>query len=97
MITILFRASALEKMIAMTSEIIRAARMLLRWEQSELAAASGVGLSTIKRLETKTGPLGAHGPTMQAIRLALEGAGILFITADDVAGPGVRLSSPKAL
>ena len=36
----------------MTSEQIRAARMLLRWEQKDLAAASQVSLPTIKRLET---------------------------------------------
>lgn len=66
----------------MTSEMLRAARMLVRWEQKDLAEASGVALSTIKRLETKPGPLGAHGPTIQAMRLALEKAGVAFIEGD---------------
>lgn len=66
----------------MTSEMVRAARMLLRWEQKDLAEASGVALSTIKRLETKPGPLGAHGPTIQALRLAMEKGGVSFIEGD---------------
>ncbi|MEZ0251744.1 MAG: multiprotein-bridging factor 1 family protein [Methylobacteriaceae bacterium] len=59
--------------------MVRAARMLLRWEQKDLAEASGIALSTIKRLETKPGPLGAHGATIQVLRLALEKAGVTFI------------------
>ena len=37
--------------LSITSELIRAARALLRWEQRHLAHASGVSLPTIKRLE----------------------------------------------
>jgi transcriptional regulator with XRE-family HTH domain len=66
----------------MTSEMLRAARMLVRWEQKDLAEASGVALSTIKRLETKPGALGAHGSTIQAMRLALEKAGVSFIEGE---------------
>lgn len=66
----------------MTSEMLRAARMLVRWEQKDLSEASGVALSTIKRLETKPGVLGAHGPTIQAMRLALEKAGVSFIEGE---------------
>lgn len=62
-----------------TSEILRAARALLRWDQAALAEASGVALSTIKRLEAKAGELGAHGPTIQAIRLALESNGVTIV------------------
>lgn len=66
----------------MTSEMVRAARMLLRWEQKDLAEASGVALSTVKRLETKPGPLMAHGPTIQALRLAMEKGGVSFIEGE---------------
>ena len=76
--------------ILLSSEVIRAARALLRWEQSDLAAASGVSLPTIKRLETKPGILGAQGSTLAALRKALEGAGIEFIE-ENGGGPGVRL------
>jgi len=41
--------------LALSSELIRAARALLRWEQRDLASASSVSLPTIKRLESKPG------------------------------------------
>jgi transcriptional regulator with XRE-family HTH domain len=62
----------------MTSEHVRAARMLLRWEQKNLAKRSGVSLPTIKRLEAKPGPLGAYASTLAAIRTAFEDEGIEF-------------------
>jgi hypothetical protein len=39
----------------LSSELVRAARALLRWEQRDLEAASSVSLPTIKRLESKPG------------------------------------------
>jgi len=75
------------------SEQIRAARALIRWEQKDLALASGVSLPTIKRLETRPGLLNAHGPTLEALKRALEEAGIQFIPEDENGGgPGVRLT-----
>jgi len=74
----------------LTSEQIRAARALLRWEQKTLANASNVSLPSIKRLEGKPGPLGAHQPTEDALRRALEGAGVEFIP-ENGGGAGVRL------
>lgn len=78
-----------------TSEQVRAARALLRWEQSTLAERSGISLPSIKRLETTRGPLAAHGRTMAAIQGALEAAGILFLAEGHVSdgGPGVRLKA----
>jgi transcriptional regulator with XRE-family HTH domain len=75
---------------ALTSEVIRAARALLRWEQRQLAEASLVSLPTIKRLEAKPGPLFAHASTLAALTRALEAAGIEFIN-ENGGGPGVRL------
>jgi transcriptional regulator with XRE-family HTH domain len=74
----------------LTAEQIRAARALTRLEQSELAAASGVSLPTIKRLEAQRGPISANTRTETAIREALEAAGAIFI-ASNGEGPGVRL------
>ena len=37
--------------LILSSELLRAARALLRWEQRDLATASSVSLPTIKRLE----------------------------------------------
>ncbi|GEO14638.1 helix-turn-helix domain-containing protein [Microvirga aerophila] len=77
----------------LTSEQIRAARALLRWEQKDLASASGVSLPTIKRLEAKPGPMNAHGPTLAALSRAVEEAGVQFISGNG-GGPGVRLRDP---
>ena len=72
----------------LTSEQVRAARALLRWEQRDLAEASKVSLPTIKRLEAKPGALGAYAMTVDALRRALEAAGVEFTNGDE---PGVKL------
>jgi transcriptional regulator with XRE-family HTH domain len=79
----------------LTSELIRAARALLRWEQRHLAAASSVSLPTVKRLESRPGILAAHSLTVVALKRALESAGVEFTNGDQ---PGVRLRkiSPKS-
>ena len=76
--------------LVLSSELIRAARALLRWEQRDLAAASSVSLPTVKRLEAKPGIMAAHLSTTVALRKALEAAGIEFID-ENGGGPGVRL------
>jgi hypothetical protein len=76
--------------LVLSSELIRAARALLRWEQTDLAAASSVSLPTIKRLEAKPGIMAAHMSTTVALRKALEAAGIEFID-ENGGGPGLRL------
>ncbi len=76
--------------LVLTSELIRAARALLRWEQRDLASASSVSLPTIKRLESKPGIMAAHASTVAALRKALEAAGVEFID-ENGGGPGVRL------
>jgi hypothetical protein len=76
--------------LILSSELIRAARALLRWEQRDLAAASSVSLPTVKRLEAKPGIMVAHMSTTVALRRALEAAGIEFID-ENGGGPGVRL------
>jgi len=65
--------------------------MLLRWEQKDLAEASGVSLPSIKRLETQPGELGAQDRTIQAIARALEKAGVVFIP-ENGGGAGLRLA-----
>jgi transcriptional regulator with XRE-family HTH domain len=74
--------------VELTSELIRAARALLRWEQQHLSEASGVSLTTIKRLEARPGALAAHSSTVTALRRALESAGIEFTNGN---APGLRL------
>lgn len=81
----------------LSSEQIRAARALLRWEQKDLAAASGVSLPSLKRLETQPGALAAHARTVEAIEGAFNGAGVIFLAEGDTTdgGAGVRLAKPK--
>lgn len=78
------------RQVALTSELVRAARALLRWEQRQLAEASSVSLPTIKRLETKPGLLLAHATTLAALTRAFEVAGVEFID-ENGGGAGVRL------
>jgi len=74
--------------MVITSELVRAARALLRWEQKDLAGASGISLPSIKRLETQPGPLAAQQRTVDAIQEAIERAGVEFTNGGQ---PGVRM------
>ena len=76
--------------LVFTSELMRAARALVRWEQRDLADASSVSLPTIKRLESKPGFMAAHMSTLTALKRALETAGVEFID-ENGGGAGVRL------
>jgi DNA-binding Xre family transcriptional regulator len=73
-----------------TTPQIRAARALLRWSANDLSDKSGVGISTIKRLEVMDGVPAINISTMVAIQSALENAGVEFIGSPDDR-PGVRL------
>ncbi len=77
------------------SEQLRAARGLVGWSQSALAKASGLALSTIKRMEGERGPLRSSAGNVLKVRQALEDAGVIFIDADEE-GPGVRLKANQA-
>ena len=66
-----------------TSDQIRAARSLLRWTGKELAEKSGVGFSTLMRLEAEDGVPNAQAKTLEALRKAFEDAGIEFIGSPD--------------
>lgn len=71
-----------------TSAQIRAARGLLNWTVRDLAEKAGVHRNTVTRAETDaTGP----GPATEAIRAALEAAGVEFIPVNG-GGAGVRLN-----
>lgn len=70
-----------------TSDQIRAARSLLRWTGKQLSEKSGVGFSTLMRLESEEGVPNAQAKTLEALRKAFEDAGIEFIgTPESQAG-----------
>jgi transcriptional regulator with XRE-family HTH domain len=67
---------------------IRAARALLEWSQEELAAKAGVGLSTVRDVESQRRALDTAGAA--EICRALQNAGVIFVPGAPTAGPGVR-------
>ena len=72
-----------------TSDQIRAARALLRWSGKDLAEKTGLGFSTLMRLEVLDGVPSAQAKTLENIQKAFEKAGIEFIGSPDE-GAGVR-------
>jgi hypothetical protein len=75
---------------ALTAAQLRAARAMLKMDQSVLAAAAKVSVETIKRLEGMEGPISAtRVDTLERITTALENNGIDFLDANN-GGAGVR-------
>ena len=78
---------------------IRAARALLRWSAEDLARASTLGVTTIRRAELTEAQTSMTTANDLAVRRALEAAGVEFID-DNGGGPRVRLRQrprPKTL
>ena len=78
-----------------TSDQIRAARALLRWSGKDLAEKTGLGFSTLMRLEVLDGVPSAQAKTLENIQKAFEKAGIEFIGTPEE-GAGVRWKSLKS-
>ena len=70
---------------------MKAARALVGWEQTDLARKAGVAISTVRRMESFQGEIGARTSTLSLVTKALERAGIEFL---DGGKPGVRLKEP---
>ena len=79
----------------LTSAQIRAARALIRWSAEDLARHSTVSVTTIRRAELRPSATVLTRANDQAIRRALEAAGVEFIDSNN-GGPGVRLRTPPA-
>ncbi len=78
----------------MTPPQLRMARNALRLGVRELAEMAGVSFTTISRFETEKG--GLQHSSAEAIRKALEAAGIQFLDAGQVAsGPGVAIKGMR--
>jgi transcriptional regulator with XRE-family HTH domain len=72
----------------MTGAQCRMARAALGWNARKLATKAGVGHNTANRFES--GANQPRGAILEALRGALEAAGVEFI-AENGGGPGVRL------
>jgi hypothetical protein len=75
---------------SLKSAQLRAGRALIRWNAEDLARASAVGLTTIRRAELTDGETSMTAANDLAVRRALEAAGVEFIN-ENGGGPGVRL------
>lgn len=77
----------------LTSAQIRAARALLDWTQPDLAEASKLSVPTVRRMESERGPAASTAANVEAVVRALQGAGIIFLSAGETldGGAGVRL------
>jgi ribosome-binding protein aMBF1 (putative translation factor) len=69
---------------------IRAARAFLRWSADELAKQAKISAQTVRRAEREDGVPNMLANNMEAIRKALEAAGVQF-TNDN--GHGVKIKS----
>jgi len=79
---------------SLSSSQIRAARALIRWSAEDLARASAVGVTTIRRAELTESETSLTAANDLAIRRALEVAGVEFID-ENGGGAGVRLRKPS--
>lgn len=76
-----------------TAQQIRAGRALVEMSQDDLAQAAGVSRPTIKRMESK-GPENSSAGNVEAVRRALESAGVVFVEPNGL-GAGVRMKGSK--
>ena len=77
-----------------TAAQLRAARALVGMDQKDLAAASGLSLPTIQRMEASEGVIRGNVDSLMKLAAALNGAGIELIAegaASSDGGRGVRL------
>jgi DNA-binding XRE family transcriptional regulator len=94
-VTVIMVAEGMKTMYeadVITAAQIRAARALIGWKQTDLAAASGVSEMSVKNIER--GVTDPRASTLNAIQKAFEEAGILFLDPGVTRGGGfgVRLS-----
>jgi transcriptional regulator with XRE-family HTH domain len=78
----------------MTAAQLRAARALVGLDQKELAAASGLSLPTIQRMEASEGVIRGNVDSLMKLIAALEAAGVELINEGAVSekgGRGIRL------
>lgn len=73
------------------AKTLKAARALLNWTAQELASASGVPIDTLRSFESGRSKTMSRA-NEEAVRRAVEAAGVAFLDTGDVApGPGVAV------
>jgi len=79
-----------------TAAQLRAARALVGMDQRDLAAASGLSLPTIQRMEASDGVIRGNVDSLMKLIGALEAAGVELINEGAVSekgGRGIRLQA----
>ena len=79
-----------------TAAQLRAARALVGMDQRDLAAASGLSLPTIQRMEASEGVIRGNVDSLMKLIAALEAAGVDLINEGAVSekgGRGIRLKT----
>jgi hypothetical protein len=82
------------KLKPLSSAQLRAGRALIRWSAEDLARASIVSVTTIRRAELTAEETSMTAANDLAVRRALEAAGVEFID-ENGGGPGVRLKKSQ--
>jgi PAS domain S-box-containing protein len=80
---------------AISGPLVRAARALLGWSAPTLAAAAGMSISTLRRIEETNEPVGRRSTSLLALRQVLEQNGVEFAWRVD-GQPYIRLADPPA-
>lgn len=75
----------------LTARQIAAGRVLVGLAQSQLAAAASIPIATLRKMEAGADEALEMSDELEAVRLALEEAGIQFIAESAGGGVGVRL------
>jgi transcriptional regulator with XRE-family HTH domain len=76
----------------LTGRQIAAGRALAGLSQAELASAANISVPTLGRMEASAGPASGYANNLEAVRRAIEAAGVEFTNGDE---PGVKLGKPK--
>ena len=74
-----------------SSEQLKAGRVMLGWSAQELADRAGVGPVTVRRYELMQGVPSGNSRILLKLQTTLEAAGIGF-TGDPLKNPGVTLN-----
>ena len=77
-----------------SSEQLKAGRVMLGWSAQELAERAGVGPVTVRRYELMQGVPSGNSRILLKLQTTLESAGIEF-TGDPLKNPGVTLNINK--
>lgn len=84
----------MQNLLPVTPAQCRAGRALVGWSLQDLSSAAGLPATAVEAFEAERLSTPDEG-CAQAVRAALEAAGVLFLPEMHSAGVGVRLKFPR--